>query len=187
MIKKDLHKSLNSLVNNNFIEEGESEGSNADNSNDQIEHVNRDCLANQDASNIEDVIVRQAKEHNLTTLPRNYSSINFNIEGIEAKHKEVVKSDQVTNFRSVNHENSNQRQYFTHDMILKALSLNKKESKTDSGNDMSKLQLLLGKGRTGKSQTLGVVLTTLVNENRCTNKKNLVQLLQQMQHLMHVV
>ena len=56
-------------------------------------------------------------------------------------------------------------------MIIRTLNLNINESKIDSGNNISRLHLLIGKDGISKSHVLDVVITTLMENNGYTNKK----------------
>ena len=65
----------------------------------------------------------------------------------------------------------NKRQKIAHNIILRALNLEEDESKTNSESDISRLQLLIGKGRSGKSYVLdGLII--LLKENNDFSKDN---------------
>ena len=72
-----------------------------------------------------------------------------------------MESSRVVNRRSVNKNSLNQQQKIAHDLIANALKLNTGKSTSDGGNDVSRLQLLLGKGGLGKSHVLDAVIATL--------------------------
>ena len=63
----------------------------------------------------------------------------FNIDNIKAKCKEVIQSDRIINRRQVEHNSLNEQQKNAHDIIVRALNLNENQSKTDSGNNISRL------------------------------------------------
>lgn len=98
----------------------------------------------------------------------------LNILDIEIRHKRLLESSRVINRRSVNKNSLNQRQRMAHDLIINALKLNAGESMTNGGNDVSRLQLLLGKGGSGKSHALDAVITTLKENDNYADENFLV-------------
>ena len=70
--------------------------------------------------------------------------------------------------------NLNEKQKYAHDLLIRAINLNPGQSKTDGGSDVSRLQLLLGKGGAGKSHVLDAVITTLKQKHAFDNDDYLV-------------
>ena len=61
-----------------------------------------------------------------------------------------------------------------HDLIIRAMNLAPGQSKTDGGDDVSRLQLLIGKGGAGKSYVLDSVISTLKREYSKDDDKYLI-------------
>ena len=74
----------------------------------------------------------------------------LNTEDIEIRYKHILESSRVMSRQSVDKNTLNQLQEIACDLIEKALKINMGQSITDDRNDISWLQLLLGKGEWGK-------------------------------------
>ena len=107
------------------------------------------CMAEQDFDDAEDAQMRWDKNHDFSKLQQEHVE-PLNIQDAETRCKRMLESSRVINRRSVDKNTLNRRQEIAHDLITKALKLNAGESTTDDGNDVSRLQLLLGKGGAGK-------------------------------------
>ena len=82
---------------------------------------NDEYLARQDINDVEDIIIRQDKEYDFNVLHHNYD--DFNINEIKAKYNKVIKSNRITNRRSVHSSSLNKCQKYAHNMIIRALNL----------------------------------------------------------------
>ena len=67
--------------------------------------------------------------------------------------------------RCIDYETLNERQRIAHDLIIKALKLRLNQSVTDGGTNISRLQIIIGQGGSGKSHALDSVITSLKNKH----------------------
>ena len=136
--------------------------------NDELEYAN-----NNDFDDVEEVNVQWNKNHDFSILQNDYDD-DFSLEMIDQKYKEVMKSERLIFRRAVCSGTLNERQLCAHNLIIKALMLGENESVTDGGNDVSRLQLILGKGGCGKSYVLDSVVTTMKNMHNYNDDNYLV-------------
>ena len=120
-------------------------------------------VAEQDADDINDVEIRWDKEHNFYELHNEYED-ELDAEIISKMYEEVMNSNRVINRRTVCRTMLNLKQGMSHDLIIRALNLQVGQSKTDGGDDVSRLQLIIGKGGAGKSYVLDSVISTFKRE-----------------------
>ena len=107
------------------------------------------CVAEQDFDDANDVPTRWDRNHNFSQSHQDGVD-PLNAQGADEKHKERLESERMINRRSVNKDTLNQRQKIAHDSMIKASKLNKGKSTTDGGHAVSRSQLFLGKGGSGK-------------------------------------
>ena len=93
---------------------------------------------------------------------------------IDKMYEEVLKNERVIFRRTVPSESLNHLQLCAHNLIIKALMLNKNDSITDGCNGVSWLQLILGKAACGKLYILDSVVTTLKNRHSYNDSNYLV-------------
>ena len=132
-----------------------------------------DSLTEQDFDDPNDVPTRWDRNHDFFQLHQEHME-PLNMQDIETRCKRKLESARVINRRSVSKKNLNQQQEIAHDLIVKALKLSTGEYTTHSGNDVSRLQLSLGKGGTGKTHALEVVIATFKENDNCVDENFLV-------------
>ena len=93
---------------------------------------------------------------------------------IDKMYEEILKNKRVIFQRTVTSESLNHLQLCAHNLIIKVLMLNENESIADSSNGTFRLQLILGKGRCGKSYILDSVIITLKNMHSYNDSNYLV-------------
>ena len=91
---------------------------------------------NNNIDDVEEVITRWDKDYDFRTLHHHYDD-DFSLEMVDKKHKEVMKIERTIFRRQVNTNSLNEHQLCTHDLIIRALMLDKNESVTDRGNNVS--------------------------------------------------
>jgi len=92
-------------------------------------------LAEPDFDNVEDILVRWDWEYDFSQLHHFNNNDPLNIESIEKKYVEVMKSKTVL----VSYNILNERQKIAHNMTQQALNLEENNSKTDGGSGISRL------------------------------------------------
>jgi hypothetical protein len=117
-------------------------------------------VRDQHTDDMNDVEVRWDKTHDFSVLHHTYD-INIDTNDISVKYDEILKLSRVVNRREVCKSRLNVKQRMAHDLIVRAMTLEDGQSKTDGGNDVSRLQLVIGKGGAGKSYVLDSVISTL--------------------------
>ena len=80
-----------------------------------------------------------------------------------------MSADIFVNIKRVLLEVLNAKQKLAHNLIVRAANLKENESRTESGIDVSRLQLLVGKGGAGKSHVTNAVVTSLKDSHDCSN------------------
>jgi len=119
------------------------------------------------------VEIRWNKTNDFSILYYEYD-VNINLNDVTKKYEEILKSKWVINRRDVYKSRLNIKQRLTYDLIIRAMNLEEGHSKTDREGDVSRLQLLIGKGGAGKSYVLDSVISILKREYSKDNDKYLI-------------
>ena len=122
------------------------------------------CVNEKDLGNIADAHARWNANHDFTQLSQTCAA-PLNIEDIDNKHKIIIDPERIVSRIEINKNTLNKMQRAAHDLIAWATKLHAGASHADRGDDVSRLQLLIGKGGTGKTHVLGSAITTLKREN----------------------
>ena len=104
--------------------------------------------------------VSQNKTHNFSVLYYTHDE-NIDINDISLKYQEILKISQIINRREVCKSRLNMKQQMAHDLIIRAMALEEEKFKINRGSGVSRLQLVVGKGSTGKLHILDSVISIL--------------------------
>ena len=167
---------LDTLMNYNLSNEEEFDEELNEENNDWMEGLDENEIESKlknEIDDINDIIIKWDKDHDFYNLIHNYNK-SFNIEEIDERYKEVIKSERIVNRRSISSTKLNFKQKYAHDLIIEATQLKFDESISEGGEGVSRLLLILGKGGCGKSFVLDAAITTLKNKFSYTDENYLV-------------
>lgn len=111
----------------------------------------------------EDTTLQWDAAHDFAVLEHTYPRSNEEYSEI---YKTLLKNHEADHTRPRrSRDDLNDRQKLAHDVVVRACCLPQGDSSTDGGNDVGRLQLIVGEGGTGKTWCADGIVTTLTEQH----------------------
>eukprot|EP00957_Ditylum_brightwellii_P210475 15365016-Ditylum_brightwellii.AAC.1 len=125
-------------------------------------------LINNDATDPDVVQFQWNQNHDWTKLENNYDDNFLNISATKQYESLLLNATSEYQRRHVECNNLKGNQILAHDMAVRSTLLSPNESSTDGGEDIGRLQMMLGQGGGGKSYVIDAIITTLIERHQFT-------------------